>query len=102
MQTRDLVSFGELEAQTLYVVVDNLDIRELQGEEALVTTGESLLGLTTNSLLHILGNGSNGSSALAKVPVTSTAYSSSSRSVEESIGTASASSLGGISTNRLE
>lgn len=101
MQTRDLVSFRKLEPQTLGVVVDNLDVRELEGDPTLITTGESRLGLDTNSLLHVLSSGSNGSSALAKVPVTSTTKGSSSSSVEEGIGTTSTSSLGGISTNRL-
>jgi hypothetical protein len=101
VKARNLVRFGELEAQALSVMVDELDVRELEGDPTLITTSESLLGLNANSLLHVLGSGRNGSSALAEIPVTSTANSSSSSSVEEGVGAASASSLGGISTNRL-
>lgn len=42
-QTRNVVGLGELEAESLGVVVDQLDLGELQGQETLFTTSESLL-----------------------------------------------------------
>ena len=102
MQTRDLVGLGKLEAQTLRVVVDNLDIGKLERQEALVTASEGLLGLNTNSLLHISSDGgSRGSLAAAKVPVACTTNGGSTSSEQKSVGAAGASGLGGISANRL-
>lgn len=53
-QSRDLVLLGQLEAEALGVVVDDLNVLEEQGDEALVTACQSGLGLVLDGLLHLV------------------------------------------------
>jgi hypothetical protein len=50
----DLVLLGELESESLGVVVHILRLGELQGHPALVAAGKSRLGSDTNGLLDLV------------------------------------------------
>lgn len=76
------VALWELETETLGVVVDDFDISQLQGNESLVAASKRWLG--RDSLLHLCGD----RGASAEVVVTSAGDSSTTRKVEESVGSA--------------
>lgn len=50
VETRDHVLLGKLESNTLGIVVDILNSRNLEGDKALITTGKGWLGRNIRNL----------------------------------------------------
>jgi hypothetical protein len=96
----DLVGLGQLEAEALRVVVDDLDLGELEGQEALVSAGEGRLGGGRRG--GSSGDLGGGRGAAEEV-VACTAEGGRAGDVQDGVGAAlGCAGLGGVPTGVLE
>lgn len=101
MQARHLVGLGQLEAEALGVVVDELDLGQLQGDEALIKASESFLRLSTDRLLNLrLGLLHRGRST--EVPVAGAGQTGRASREQQCVGTALGAGLGSIAADVLQ
>ena len=99
-QSSDVVGLGQLEAEALGVVVDELDLGELQGQETLVAAGEGRLGGGRRG-----GGGGDlgGGRGAAEEVVARTAEGGRAGDVQDGVGAALAGAgLGGVPAGLLE